>query len=197
MLTTFLKGIIVGLVVAIPVGPVGLFCLERTMTYGWKTGLPSVIVMAIADVCSAVLVLIGMSYVLALTQDYAWIIKVCTGSLFACIGAQLIFTRNKPPKKFTATEIAATGVTTFLLSISPATLGLMILLFPMLEITSVDSMPLTLPGVLIGSAMWGAVILIGGYYIGKHLQGKVALCKLVAGIIFITIGLFSVIRAIL
>jgi len=197
MLITFLKGILVGLVVAIPVGPVGLFCLERTMSYGWKKVLPSIIVMAVADVCSAVLVIVGISYVIAITKEYDWIVKICTGSLFAGVGAQLIYSRNQPPKKLTASQVAATGLTTFLLSVSPVTLGLMLVLFPMLELASIDTMPPTLPGIFVGSGIWGSLILIGGHYIGMHLQGKVPLCKLIAGCVFIAISLISIIHSLI
>lgn len=197
MLITFLKGIVVGLVVSIPVGPVGLFCLERTTTQGWKTGLSSVIIMAVADVCSAVLVLFGMALLDEQLKAYGPIIRVCTGLLFAALGVKLILTRNKPPKEFSAKEIAATGITTFLLSISPATLALMILLFPIFKMTAESWLPLTLAGVLCGSGMWGSAILLGGHHIGKHIKGKVPVFKLVAGCIFTTIGIASAILAIL
>lgn len=191
MFLTLFKGILVGLAVAIPVGPVGLFCLERTTSCGWKTGLASTVSMNLADVFTALLVLVCMVLASELTAEYGYLVKIVTGLIFAGIGALLIATRKDMPKPYTPAQLAATGITTFLLSISPATVAIMLALFPLFNITAQYGLPGTLAGVFIGSAIWSLVILIGGHYIGRHLKEHLSKMKLGAGILFIILGLFS------
>ena len=191
MFLTLFKGILVGLAVAIPVGPVGLFCLERTTSCGWKTGLASTVSMNLADVFTALLVLGCMVLASELTQEYGYIIKIVTGLVFAGIGGLLIATRHDEPKPYTPARLAATGITTFLLSISPATVAIMLALFPLFNITAQYSLPGTLAGVFIGSAIWSLVILVGGHYLSRHLKDNLSKMKLGAGILFIILGLFS------
>ena len=191
MFLTLFKGILVGLAVAIPVGPVGLFCLERTTSCGWKTGLASTVSMNLADVFTALLVLVCMVLASELTAEYGYLVKIVTGLIFAGIGGLLIATRKDMPKPYTRAQLAATGITTFLLSISPATVAIMLALFPLFNITAQYGLPGTLAGVFIGSAIWSLVILIGGHYIGRHLKEHLSKMKLGAGILFIILGLFS------
>jgi len=191
MFLTLFKGILVGLAVAIPVGPVGLFCLERTTSCGWKTGLASTVSMNLADVFTALLVLVCMVLASELTAEYGYLVKIVTGLIFAGIGGLLIATRKDMPKPYTPAQLAATGITTFLLSISPATVAIMLALFPLFNITAQYGLPGTLAGVFIGSAIWSLVILIGGHYIGRHLKEHLSKMKLGAGILFIILGLFS------
>lgn len=189
MVLALVKGILVGLAVAIPVGPVGLFCLERTTSCGWKTGLASTVSMNIADGFTALLVLLCMALTSELTAEYGHIVKIVTGLIFAGIGILLIATRHEKPKTFTPAQLAATGITTFLLSISPATVAIMLVLFPLFNITAHYGLTGTFVGVILGSAIWGIVILLGGHYIGRHLKDHLSKMKLFAGTLFILLGM--------
>lgn len=45
----FLKGLLIGLSVAMAVGPIALLCIQRTVSYGFKTGLSTGLGAAFAD----------------------------------------------------------------------------------------------------------------------------------------------------
>jgi threonine/homoserine/homoserine lactone efflux protein len=45
----FIKGLIVGIAIAAPVGPIGLLCIQRALTGGWISGLASGLGAALAD----------------------------------------------------------------------------------------------------------------------------------------------------
>src|SRR6266849_1542996 len=49
LLVFFLKGIVVGIVIAVPVGPVGVMCIRRTVFEGRLAGLVSGLGAATAD----------------------------------------------------------------------------------------------------------------------------------------------------
>ena len=70
MLLVFLvKGIVVGIVIAVPVGPVGILCLRRTIFEGRLSGLVSGLGAATADA------LFGVVAAFGLTLVYRWLIS--------------------------------------------------------------------------------------------------------------------------
>ena len=62
VLDLLVKGIVVGVVVSAPLGPVGVLCIQRTLNkgrwYGFVTGLGA----ALSDICYALLTGYGMSF---------------------------------------------------------------------------------------------------------------------------------------
>jgi threonine/homoserine/homoserine lactone efflux protein len=61
LLVTFLKGLAIGFAMAVPVGPVGLLCIRRTLNYGLTTGLLSGLGAALADVLFAAVAAAGLA----------------------------------------------------------------------------------------------------------------------------------------
>lgn len=49
MIILFLKGLMIGLAIAAPVGPIGLLCIHRSLSDGFKLGLMTGLGAAIAD----------------------------------------------------------------------------------------------------------------------------------------------------
>ena len=45
----FLKGVVIGLSMAVPVGPIGILCIRRTLMEGRMSGLVSGLGLATAD----------------------------------------------------------------------------------------------------------------------------------------------------
>ena len=197
MISFLLKGIIVGLTVSIPVGPVGLMCLDMTVTHGKRAGLSCAYGMVTADILSACIMLFGIGLVYTHILAHAITIKILTGLLFAFLGLMLYLKRNEkkdPPN--TATR-AGISLSAFLLSVSPATFALMIFLFPALNLTEHTHFFPILAGVAIGSATWCCIILGTGKYIREWLGDRLPKFKTVIGFLFISIGMFAVISSIL
>jgi threonine/homoserine/homoserine lactone efflux protein len=63
LLLLLVKGIVVGVVIAIPVGPVGILCLRRTIFEGRLSGLVSGSGAASADALFAVIAAFGLTFV--------------------------------------------------------------------------------------------------------------------------------------
>lgn len=63
MIETLLKGILIGILVSAPMGPVGMLCIRRTFYkgrwHGFMTGLGA----TLSDVCYAMLTTLGMGFV--------------------------------------------------------------------------------------------------------------------------------------
>ncbi len=63
LLLFLLKGIVVGVVIAVPVGPVGILCLRRTIFEGRLAGLTSGLGAATADALFGVIAAFGLTFV--------------------------------------------------------------------------------------------------------------------------------------
>lgn len=63
LLVFFLKGIVIGAVIAVPVGPVGILCLRRTIFEGRMAGLVSGLGAATADALFGVVAAFGLTFV--------------------------------------------------------------------------------------------------------------------------------------
>jgi len=73
LLDAFLKGIAVGIVIALPMGPVGLLCMRRTLFEGAAYGLVSGLGAALADSLFGVVAGFGLTFIrdgLLLERDW-------------------------------------------------------------------------------------------------------------------------------
>ena len=59
-----IRGLAVGLIIAAPVGPVNVLCIQRTLEKGWKSGLLSGFGAALADTLYGAIAGFGISLVI-------------------------------------------------------------------------------------------------------------------------------------
>ena len=92
-LSLILYGLFMGLVVTIPLGPVGVMCIQRTINRGWKSGLVSGLGAAFADTFYSVIAGLGIGVVVNFIQrEKFWIQLV--GALVIIGVAIKIFSSN-------------------------------------------------------------------------------------------------------
>jgi putative LysE/RhtB family amino acid efflux pump len=63
--TFLLKGLLLGLAIAVPVGPIGVLCIRRSLTHGFAAGLAGGLGTALADALYAALAAFGFAVLLA------------------------------------------------------------------------------------------------------------------------------------
>jgi threonine/homoserine/homoserine lactone efflux protein len=95
-LDLFPKGVIIGLSVAAPVGPMGVLCIRRTLTRGVLIGFVSGLGVAAADACFAAIAAFGLTSISnLLVENQSWIRFV--GGLVLCyLGLKTIRSRAWP-----------------------------------------------------------------------------------------------------
>ncbi|MBQ8035666.1 MAG: LysE family transporter [Proteobacteria bacterium] len=192
MISFLLKGLIVGLTVSIPIGPVGLMCLENTVTRGKKAGLSCASGMVLADIVSASLMIIGLGLFYETIVEHQKIVRALTGLVFGMLGIAILHAKNDLPASPSNKALAGLSASSFLLAISPTTFALMLVLFPALGLTSNEHAALIICGVGLGSAAWCIVILHAGSYIRKCLGDNVAKFRIAVGVIFLVIAAFGI-----
>ncbi len=89
-------GIIVGLMIAMPVGPVNILCIRRTIRAGWRSGVISGLGAAVADMLYGGIAGFSITLVIQfLVREQYWI-RFFGGILLVGIGIRYFFKRPTP-----------------------------------------------------------------------------------------------------
>lgn len=89
----FFKGILIGFLASIPLGPVGVVCIQRTLSKSSRSGFVSGLGAASADLIFATIAAFFLSVVLSFIEDYIDYIKVIGGISVIIVGMN-IFLKN-------------------------------------------------------------------------------------------------------
>jgi threonine/homoserine/homoserine lactone efflux protein len=162
-----LQGVLMGLVVAVPVGPLGLLCINRALMVGPACGLFSGLGVATADALAAGIAALGITLISSFLRDYQLLLRLLGGAFLCYIGYKICITEaagQAPVKDFNS--LASAYATTFLLTFSnPLTIFSFVAIYagwhmPSLDGHYVAAATLTI-GVFTGSALWWVALFIG------------------------------------
>lgn len=97
MLEFIVKGFLLGLFVSMPLGPLAVLCIQRTLNKGRWHGFATGVGIAFSDMVYALIAGLGMSFVIAFVTHQQHIIQLI-GSCVICLFGVYIF-RSNPVKK--------------------------------------------------------------------------------------------------
>ncbi len=164
MLLNFFTGMLIGILIAAPIGPIDMLCIQKTLLFGRRAGFVTGLGAACADAIYGAIAAFGLISFTAFLVDYK-ILFHAIGGIFLCgLGMRAFFGRAKtaldePKKNSTATGFLATF---FLVLMSPVTILSFVGAFAALgvgveEARVATASALTL-GVFFGSALWWYVL---------------------------------------
>ena len=76
MLTMFIKGLLIGIVVSAPVGPIGILCIQRTLSGGKKAGIATALGASSSDLLYALIAVFSMSIVVDFIEAHQSILQI-------------------------------------------------------------------------------------------------------------------------
>ncbi len=158
-LTIFLKGIIIGFAMAVPVGPIGIMCIRRTLTDGRLRGLMIGLGAATADLLYGCVAAFGLTVISnVITIERTWI-RLVGGAFLLFIGVGTFRARSADPKlPIDSSGMMRSYLSTFFLTLTnPTTIFVFIALFAALGLRnhlSIFSASTLVMGVFIGSSLW-------------------------------------------
>ena len=92
-LDLLVRGILAGLIIAVPVGPVNVLCVQRTLAKGLRSGLVSGLGAAVVDALYGAVAGFSITFVISfLIREEFWI-RLFGGILLAGIGVSYFFKR--------------------------------------------------------------------------------------------------------
>lgn len=119
-LQILIRGLIAGLAISAPVGPVNVLCISRAVSKGWRAGLISGLGAAAADTVYGSIAAFSISYVIHfLIREEFWI-RLIGGCLLIAIGIVYYFRRPKPLAQ-TDNSPGSDFLTAFLLNLTNPT----------------------------------------------------------------------------
>jgi threonine/homoserine/homoserine lactone efflux protein len=90
-----IRGLAAGLIIAAPVGPVNVLCIQRTIEKGWKSGILSGFGAAVADTIYGAIAGFSISLVIRFLIHEEYWIRLIGGMLLIVIGVIFYF---RPPQ---------------------------------------------------------------------------------------------------
>ena len=163
LLGFLLKGMLVGIIIALPTGPVGVLCIRRTILHGRLAGLVSGLGAASADAVFGVIAAFGLSFVSRLLLDYQGWLRLGGAGFLLYIGISA-FTAD--PLRGTRSQrdpedLLADYASAFALTISnPITILAFLAIFASVGFSGADATlgraAILVLGVWLGSLLWWA-----------------------------------------
>ena len=123
------SGVVMGLIAAVPIGPVSLICIRRSFTFGPVNGFVSGLGAALGDGVFAAITFFGLTWIAQLIQSYDSLIEIVGGALLVWFGAHTVLSpmtgkvEDGDKNDTGASNLVRAMVSTFVLTITnPATL---------------------------------------------------------------------------
>jgi threonine/homoserine/homoserine lactone efflux protein len=196
------RGFILGFAIAAPVGPIGLLCIQRTLSQGQLVGLVSGLGAATADAFYGAVAAFGLTLVSAfLIEQQFWLALV--GGLFLCYLGVRTFLAS-PAERAASSEAKGIGgayASTFLLTITnPMTILAFVAIFAGAGLATAGGDALAavwmVAGVFLGSATWWFLLSGGVGLLRSHISANVLLwVNRSAGAVLIIFGVLAIGRA--
>ena len=196
-----LSGVIMGLIAAVPIGPVNLICIRRTFAFGPLNGFASGLGAAVGDGIFAAIMGFGLTWIAQLIEGYAAIIELIGGALMVWMGWK---TFASPPiprvaddsEKTEGTNLLKAMASTFALTITnPVTLLSFGVMFAGLGglaggAGSFNDASFVVAGVVGGSAGWWLVLTtVIGLFHARIDEKAMRLVNRACGILVVGCGL--------
>lgn len=157
-----IKGIVAGVLVSAPLGPVGVMCIQRTLNRGIKSGVRAGFAAASADTVYAVIAVLGLGFVINFIKSEQYWIQLIGSILILLFAVKIFYTnpaievrRNKNKKNKPLEEF----ISIFFVTLSnPGVFFGFLALFAWLNIVSEEasyaSALILITGIFLGAMTW-------------------------------------------
>ncbi len=162
----FIKGLLIGLFASIPLGPIGVICIQRTLNKGKISGFVSGLGAASADTFFAAIASFSLTIIIAFIEEKREIFQLVGGVVVALLGVKIFFTnpvaqlrRHKRKKNGLLEDF----LSVFLVTVTnPLAIFLFIALFASFGVVSEETnwehSLIVLSGVATGATLWWYIL---------------------------------------
>ncbi len=162
LLELLIRGVIVGLIIAAPVGPVNVLCVQRTIAKGWRSGLMSGFGSALADTIYGGIAGFSISFVIEFLIRKEFWFRLFGGIALIILGVWYVRRQPESLDKQREETDASDMATTFLLTLTnPTTVLSFLAVLAVLRLGSGRPWYLTMVvvgGIFTGSMLWWFIL---------------------------------------
>lgn len=193
-----LKGGLIGISIAAPVGPIGVLCIRRTLAEGWLFGLVSGLGAATADAMYGCIAAFGLTFISSVLVSHQAMLRLIGGFFLCYLGVRTLLAR--PAVQAAAVKgsglLRAYGSTFFLTLTNPMTIIAFAAVFAGLGLAGTTgdygSAALLVMGVFTGSALWWLLLSGGvGALRSRFPASGLKWVNRISGLIILGFGLFA------
>lgn len=205
MIDTILTGILIGICVSAPVGPLGVLCIQRTLSRGKLHGFITGMGATTSDIIYALLVSLGMSFILDFINTHQFLIQLIGSIIILLFGLHLFLKKPKnqlPDIKTPRSkgDLISDYLSAFALCFSnPLIMFLFIGLFARFQIIesgNITNNIVSFISILIGATIWWILLtLIVGYFKNKFKLRELWIINKITGSIIILLSIIGIILA--
>lgn len=162
----FIKGIIIGLLVSVPLGPIGIMCIQRTLNKGYMSGFISGLGAATADILFSIIAGFGLSIIINFIVERHIYFQILGGLFVLYIGYRIFSTnpvKQLKLQRLNRTRLSQDFVSVFLLTLSnPLAIflfvGIMAGLNVANDLLSIFELSILVAGIAGGAILWWFVL---------------------------------------
>lgn len=207
MINIIITGIIIGVLVSAPTGPLGVLCIQRTINKGRINGIVTGLGATTSDLIYSLLVGFSMNFIIEFVEQYRFIIQI-VGSIVLFAFGYHIFNKN-PEKELSDQSIGtsnrnliSTYTSAFGLCFSnPIIIFLFIALFARFNFFSsknIYEVLLGLASIAVGAlAWWVSLTLIVGIFRKKFKTRGLKVLNLITGGVLMLLSIVGIVLGIL
>jgi threonine/homoserine/homoserine lactone efflux protein len=203
-LTTVLKGLALGFLIAAPVGPIGVLCIRRTLSDGRLAGLVSGLGAATADAFYGTVAGFGLTAISAVLVEQHFWLEIVGGAFLCYLGVRTLLSKPAEEAAQAAGRRGLVGAylsTLFLTLTNPMTILSFVAIFAGMGIASTGgdcraALSLVV-GVFLGSALWW-LTLSGGVGFLRNVFGSptgLRWINRVSGVVITGFGVYALLTA--
>ncbi len=198
----FWKGIIIGLMVSIPLGPIGVLCVQRTINKGRRSGFISGMGAAAADTVFSLIAGLGVTFIIRFIREQQLYFQLIGGIIIILLGIQIFYTnpvRQLRLQRMNKIRLSQDFLSVFFLTISnPMAIFFFLAMFAGINLSSgplsIGRLSMMVGGVLLGSASWWFLLsTFVNYWRDRFRLRRIWWMNKVAGVIIFFLGIIAII----
>lgn len=199
MISEIQRGVAIGLAVSVPVGPIGLLVMRRSVRDGKLAGFVSGLGAATADLFCGLVAALGLAAITLLVQNHTTLLRVVSGLVLLAMGIHVV--RTSPPldsrQPIHERRLVRAYFSTCALTLAnPMTFVGMMFVSAAAGVgsggmTAMATIVLGL-GIFLGSALWWLTLSFSSGWLGRKLGSKTLhVLNLIAGSIIVAFGVYQ------
>lgn len=171
-ISVFLRGLVLGVVIAAPVGPVGVLCIRRTLEKGLFAGFATGFGAALADAVFAAIAAFGVTAALSLLTGFEKEIRLFGGCFLFMMALRMFFKKivMEQASDVSAARLIKSFMEGFVITITnPLTvIGIMAVIATFAGHLSYVQAAILTGGIFCGSLAWWVLLGGGIFLIRRH-----------------------------
>jgi threonine/homoserine/homoserine lactone efflux protein len=198
----FLKGLIIGFAMAVPIGPIGVMCIRKTLAEGHTRGLIIGLGAATADSLFGGIAAFGLTFVSdAIATQHFWL-RLVGGGLLLFLGIRTFRAKRKKPAIPSDNKgMLGSYATAFLLALTnPVTIFAFVAVFAAFGLGHrliIISAVILVLGVFTGSSLWFLSLgYVATLFRNKLNAGGLTWVNRISGVLIIVSGLAALVSLI-